>query len=223
MKYKLISFDMDGVIFEHCNFWMELHKAFGTYEEGKELTKKYVKTNYAKLVEEVVEKLWKGKPSSTYLNLIKTIGYMPGAPETLATLHKRGYKTAIISSGPSHLAQRAQKELGIDYIYTNELVIDDEKVTGDFRWPVANDRKAVILRQLAKDNNIDLKDIIVVGDSDNDVKMMRMVGQGIAFRTDSEELKKVAHVVIEEQDLRAILPAIDLFEKRENIFKAIHH
>ena len=42
---------MDGVIFEHFNFWMELHQAYGTYQEGLELTKKYGPTNYQKLVE----------------------------------------------------------------------------------------------------------------------------------------------------------------------------
>jgi phosphoserine phosphatase len=66
MKYKLIVFDMDGVIFDHRNFWMELHEKLGTYEEGLELTRKYVKTNYAKLVEEVVNRLWKGKKADGY-------------------------------------------------------------------------------------------------------------------------------------------------------------
>jgi phosphoserine phosphatase len=44
MKYKLVCFDMDGVIFD-INIWMELHKVWGTLEEGKVLTKKYLKTD----------------------------------------------------------------------------------------------------------------------------------------------------------------------------------
>ncbi len=31
-SYKLICFDLDGVIFKDINFWMELHKKFGTLE-----------------------------------------------------------------------------------------------------------------------------------------------------------------------------------------------
>ncbi|MBI4450914.1 hypothetical protein HY642_02985 [Candidatus Woesearchaeota archaeon] len=38
---KLVVFDMDGVLFQHHNFWIELHKALGTWEEGKLLTQKY--------------------------------------------------------------------------------------------------------------------------------------------------------------------------------------
>jgi len=57
MKYKLVCFDMDGVIFKDINFWLKLHKAFGTSEQGKELTKRYLHADYNKLVEEVVVRL----------------------------------------------------------------------------------------------------------------------------------------------------------------------
>ena len=126
---KLIIFDMDGVIFERINFWMQLHKVYGTYEEGKELTKKYVKTDYAKLVEEVVGRLWKGKPEKLFLDLVKSVNYTKGSKETFKELKKRGYIAVIISSGPKQLAERAKKEIGVDYIYTNELIFDNGKVT----------------------------------------------------------------------------------------------
>jgi len=33
MTYKLVCFDMGGVIFKDINFWMELHKKFRTLEQ----------------------------------------------------------------------------------------------------------------------------------------------------------------------------------------------
>ena len=54
MSYKLICFDMDGVIFKDINFWMSLHKEFGTLEQGKELTAKFLHTDNDRLDEEVV-------------------------------------------------------------------------------------------------------------------------------------------------------------------------
>jgi phosphoserine phosphatase len=215
MKYKLIVFDMDGVLFEHCNAWMELHKKLGTYEEGAELTKKYLKTDYAKLVDEVVGRLWKGKPAEAYLDMLADIKYIKGVKETIRILKSKGYTTAIISSGPKQLAERAQKELGIDYICANELVIKDNKISGEFNWPVAHDRKAVTLKQLAKDHHLHLSEVIVVGDSENDIKMMRLSGLGIAFCTQNAELKEVATAVVDRQDLREIIPHIEEFEKKE--------
>ncbi|MBI5871948.1 hypothetical protein HZB88_02585 [archaeon] len=75
MAYKLICFDMDGVIFKDINFWMELHKKFGTLEQGIELTKKYLYTDYDMLVEGVVVKLWKGKDAKSYYDLVDSIEY----------------------------------------------------------------------------------------------------------------------------------------------------
>jgi hypothetical protein len=35
-------FDMEGVVFERRNFWLDLHRAFGTEEEGVRLAKKHL-------------------------------------------------------------------------------------------------------------------------------------------------------------------------------------
>ena len=66
MSYKLICFDMDGVLFQDINFWLELHKKFGTLEQGKVLTEKYLHSDYERLIEEVVVKLWKGRDATPY-------------------------------------------------------------------------------------------------------------------------------------------------------------
>lgn len=221
LKYKLICFDMDGVLFEHRNVWLELHKRLGTFEEGEALTDKYLKNDYSKLVDEVVGRLWKGKPAQPYLDIINEMRYLKGVPETMNVLKANGYKISIISSGSLHAAMRAQTELGVDYISANELVIKDDVIIGDFKWPVAYDRKAVVLKQLAEDHNLHLSETIVVGDSPNDIKMMRLAGLGIAFCSESEELKKVANIVIDTPDLREILPHIAEFENKE-VFGSMH-
>lgn len=215
---KLICFDMDGVIFEHANFWMELHKKYNTYKEGLELTEKHLKTNYSKLVQEVVGRLWKGKPESIFLELVNSIKYIQGAHELLKWLKNQGYKIAIISAGPKRLAQRAQKELGVDYIYTNELIFRDGIVTGEFKWPIASDRKAVTLRRLCEEHKINLKDCIVVCHDHADIKMAKIAGFTIGFCPEDEELKKYCNVVINKKDLCQLIPLLKDFETKREIF-----
>lgn len=209
---KLIVFDMDGMIFKHCNFWVELHKAFGTWEKGKELTKLYLNTNYELLVKEVIGKLWKGKDASEYFQLIKEQEYLPGVYEVMRELKKRGYKIGIISSGPKDLALRAKEELGIDYIYANSLEIVDSRVTGSTdmkNWPIRSGNKAEALRELCRVNKIDYKDVIVVVHDDNDISMAKTAGFAIAFNPLSEELVKYCNKVIVGNDLREILPILN--------------
>ena len=204
---KLIVFDMDGVIFEPFNFWLELHKAYDTYEEGLKATKKYLKTDYQKIVDEVIGKLWKNKPSKIYFDLIKSVNYVKGAKETLKELKIRSYKIGIISSGPSDLAERAKKECGIDYYFTNKLLIKNGKIVGskDIKyWPIRHGSKKDPLEQICKLSKTDINESIVVVHEDNDIEMAEEAGFVIGFQP-CEELKKYCNIIIKNKDLREIL------------------
>ncbi|MBI4983298.1 HAD family phosphatase [Candidatus Woesearchaeota archaeon] len=210
MSYKLIAFDMDGVIFKNINFWIELHKRFGTLEEGLKLTERYLHSNYDKLVEEVVVKLWKGKDAQPYYNLVNSIEYLPGVKETFDHLKTRGYMTAIISASSIDVARRVQKDYGVDHIFANELVIRDGKVVGEFIWPIGagKEKKARIIRDLCSDLGLSPKECIYVGDSDTDIEVFKEVGLSIAFNSASNKLKKVATKVVDTHNLRDILKYI---------------
>ncbi len=209
---KLIVFDMDGVIFKHTNFWLELHKKMGTYEEGKKLTEKYLYTDYPKLVDEVVGKLWKGRDAKPFFELIDELEYTDGAKECISELKERGFKTAIISSGEKHLALRAQKELGIDFVYSNELVIKNKKITGDFIWPIGADSKEIILKQMCESLKISEKEVVFVGHDESDLKMAKIVsdagGLVIGFMPE-ENFMNLADEVIETEDLWKIVDIIE--------------
>ena len=59
--------------------------------------------------------------------------------------------------------------------------------------------------QLSEQYSIDLKDIIAIGDSDNDICMVRESGTGIAFRSRSKYLNLVAVKNIEEKSFLELL------------------
>lgn len=208
---RLLCFDMDGVIFEHKNFWMELHKALGTEREGRKLTKKHLHSDYETLVKEVVEKLWKGKSAEPYHRLIQRISYNPGVKEVFEIIKKEGWFSALISSGPIDLARRAQKELGIDHIFANELIVREGRITGEFVWPIAAgyEKKVEIVEHLAEDLGVDLAEVVFVGDSIIDIGAFKIVGTSIAFNCKNKELMKVATHIVEGNDLRKILPYLE--------------
>ncbi len=208
MAYKLICFDMDGVIFKDVNFWLELHKKFGTLEEGIKLTEKYLHSNYEKLVEEVVVKLWKGKDAKPYYKLVNSIKYLPGVERVFKQVKKQGWISAIISASSIDVARRVQQDYGVDHIFTNELVIKDGKVSGEFIWPigVGKHKKAEVIRHLCKDLGIKSKEVIYIGDSDTDIEAFQEVGLSIAFNSASDQLKKVATHVVDSNNLADVLP-----------------
>ncbi len=210
MAYKLICFDMDGVIFKDVNFWMELHKKFGTYEKGLKLTEKYLHVNYEKLVEEVVVKLWKGKNARPYFSLVNSLEYLPGVKKTFDYVKKKGYITALITASSMDVARRVQKDYGIDYIFANELVIRNGKISGEFIWPIGagKEKKAKIIKDLCSDLNIKTKDCIYIGDSDTDIAAFKEVGLSIAFNIASDKLKDIADITVESNNLSDIIKHI---------------
>ncbi|MBW2992771.1 HAD family phosphatase [Candidatus Woesearchaeota archaeon] len=210
MRFKLIIFDMDGVIFQHDNFWMQLHEALGTLHPGIELTEKYLKKDIKKLAEEVIGKLWKNKPVEPYFNLIKNAKYNPGAKETIKKLKQFNIKTCILTSGPIHLAQRAKEELGIDCIYGNELLIKDNKFTGEYKWLFLQfNHKGEFVKKICKQHSIDPLETIVVGDNEQDIYKFKVAGRSIAFNSKSKELKKAADFIVESNNLKEVLKFIE--------------
>ncbi|MDP2750613.1 MAG: HAD family phosphatase [Nanoarchaeota archaeon] len=212
---KLIAFDMDGVIFKHNNFWLELHKKLGTYEQGKKLTEKYLYDDYRQLVSEVVEKLWKGMDAAPFYELISEMQFTAGAKECFADLKEKGIKTAIISSGEKHLALFAQKELGIDYVFSNELMIKKNKITGDFLWPIGADNKDVFLKRLCEDLKIPIEETCVVGHDQADIKMARAAGWSIGFMPD-DKFRKVCDETIDKEDLWLVVKIIEEMKNNSN-------
>ncbi|MBU4352577.1 MAG: HAD family phosphatase [Nanoarchaeota archaeon] len=208
--YKLICFDMDGVIFKDNNFWIELHKRFGTLEQGIKLTEKYLHNNYEKLVEEVVVKLWKGKDAKPYYALVNELEYLPGVKEVFDYVKGKDFITAIISASSIDVARRVQKDFGVDHIFANELVIRDDKITGEFIWPIGNgkEKKAQIIGHLCEDLGISTEEVIYVGDSETDIEAFKEVGLSIAFNSKIEELKEIASHVVNSDNLKDILPCL---------------
>ena len=203
MKYKLICFDLDGVIFKEPNFWLELHKKFGTFEKGKKLTEKYLHNDYETLVEEVVLKLWKGRNARPYYELIDSLEYNKGVKEVFDFIKKNKMISAIVSSSSIDTVKRVKRDFQIDYIFANELIIKNGKVSGEFVWPIGagKENKARIIKELCKKLEIKTDKCVYIGDSDVDIEAFKEAGLSIAFNSDSEKLKKEADFVIQGNDL----------------------
>ena len=63
--------------------------------------------------------------------------------------------------------------------------------------------------RLAAQWNIDAKDIIAVGDNDNDVSMIQIAGLGVAMDDGSEPLKRCADLIIGSNDEDSIAAFIE--------------
>jgi phosphoserine phosphatase len=155
---KLVLFDMDGVIFDGKNFWLEFHAAMGTEKQAWQLWKGLGESAYRKLSHLTANSLWRGKSSETFLKMIWARKPVPGVDRVFAYLHDNNIRSAIVSSGPYHLAERARELFDVTEIRANKLYIDpDGKFTGEVDVQVDNNHKDIPAKELMTKFDADIR------------------------------------------------------------------
>jgi phosphoserine phosphatase len=180
---RLFAFDMDSTLIQG-EVIDELAKMAGAAEQVIGITESAMrgeiefKESFRRRVA-----LLNGLPEYRVRELLGKIPLAEGAERLICTLKTLGYKTAILSGGFTFFAHHLQARFGIDYVYANELEMADGAVTGQVTGAIVDGaRKAELLEQIARKENISLEQVIAVGDGANDLPMLKLAGMGIAFR-----------------------------------------
>lgn len=180
---RLAVFDMDSTLIE-VEVIDELAKAAGVGEKVSAITERAMRgeIDFKESFKERLA-LLKGLPESVLEEIADRLPLTEGAENLFAELKKLGYRTAILSGGFCYFAKKLQEKLAIDYVYANQLEIVNGQLTGVAIEPIVDaQRKADLLKELAKKEGISLEQTIAVGDGANDLPMLGLAGLGVAFR-----------------------------------------
>ncbi len=180
---RLVCFDMDSTLIEH-EVIDELAMAAGVGEQVAAITERAMlgELDFTQSFEARVA-LLKGLDANVLESIAQSLKLTEGAEHLMHTLKALGYKTAILSGGFNYFGEFLQRKLGIDYVFANQLEIEDGKVTGRVTGQVVDGaRKAELLKMIAEKEGVNLEQVIAVGDGANDLPMLSIAGLGIAFR-----------------------------------------
>ncbi len=180
---RLVAFDMDSTLIE-VEVIDELAQLAGVGAEVAAITEQAMRgeIDFSESFERRVA-LLEGLEESVLAGVAAELTLTEGAEHLVSTLRSLGYKTAILSGGFTYFGEHLRQRLGIDYVYANELEIEDGRVTGRVSGSIVDGkRKAELLREIASNEGIDMEQVISVGDGANDLPMLSIAGLGIAFR-----------------------------------------
>ena len=213
--YPLVCFDLDGTLVDETIYiWSTLHEHFRTNRERRVQARDDFFTgriSYDAWFSTDLKLLGAaGATRATMSALISGLPVMPGANEVLDELQRQKRKVAIISGSIDLVVEQLFSTRRFDALLINRVRFDaDGRLTGGEPTPYDMARKADGLRELARREGLSPEQVAFVGDNSNDVEVARAAGRSIAFNCKSEELARVADVVVEKHDLRAILPHLD--------------
>ncbi|OBX87746.1 phosphoserine phosphatase [Haemophilus haemolyticus] len=147
----------------------------------------------------------KGAPESILQQVRENLPLMPGLVETIQTLQKYGWKTAIASGGFTYFADYLKALLQLDFAASNQFDIEDGKLTGLVKGDVVDAQyKAKTLQRLLEEYAIGSQHSIAIGDGANDLAMMNVAGLGVAFHA-KPKVQQQAQIVVNFADLTALL------------------
>lgn len=180
---RLICLDMDSTIIQ-TECIDELAMRAGVGEQVKAITARAMRgeIDFKESFKERVA-LLKGLDVSVMRDIAEHLPITEGAERLMSVLKRCGYKIAILSGGFTYFGEYLQRKFGIDYVYANELEIDEDgKLTGNYVGPIVDgQRKAELLKLIAQVEKVNLAQTIAVGDGANDLPMISEAGLGIAF------------------------------------------
>ncbi len=207
---RLICFDMDSTLIE-TEVIDELAERAGVGEEVRAITESAMrgeidfKESFTRRVA-----MLEGLDVSVMEEIAQNLPITEGLERMMTILKRVGFKTAILSGGFTYFGHYLQKRFGFDYVYANELEIEDGKLTGRYTGQVVDGaRKAELLHLLCQFEKIDLAQSIAVGDGANDLPMLNLAGLGIAFHA-KPKVKATAKQSISTIGLDGILYFVGL-------------
>ena len=202
---RLALFDMDGTLLAG-RFVRELAQATGKTDALSKYLDRYDLTPMTRARR--IARIFRGTPQHVFEQVARGIPLTPGAVEAVVGLRKLGYHVGIVTDSYHIAAETVRRRVFADFALANVVEFRHGKATGEVTLPPtfrsghtgwrAYD-KLNALRFLVKRMDISARQVLAVGDSDNDIGMLRAAGLSFAYQPKSERVRRAAKRKIDDR------------------------
>ncbi len=197
---RLVCMDVDST-FVKGELIDELAALHGIKQQVAALTERAMRgeLDFRGALRERVQ-LLEGLPMERALSLAEQVELTPGAEHFVRILKGMGYRVGLVSGGFDFFVDRLKDRYGLDFAFANELEVADGKLTGKVQGSVVDaERKAQVLKDMAKVYGVRLEQTVAIGDGANDMLMLQSAGLGIAFHA-KPRLQQVADMSLNHNE-----------------------
>lgn len=216
VKYTgLVALDMDNTILEGrfidtVTAYLGKAEALGTIRST--ITDPAVRT-------QMIAGLLKGVAIATLLEVTAGIPIVYDVKAVVSILKEKGYAVGIISDSYDCVTGWMMEKLELDFALSYQLEVEDGIVTGKVNIPDYYKKsdhpfcghdicKSHAIQYISELYGVSRAETAAIGDSENDICMIRYAGTGMAFCTEDEQLKTAADYIITTRSFRDLLKII---------------
>jgi phosphoserine phosphatase len=121
----------------------------------------------------------------------------------------------LVSGGFDFFVDELKNRFGLDFAFSNELEVSAGTITGRVQGTIVDsERKAQVLKDMAKVYKVRLEQTVAIGDGANDMLMLKTAGLGIAFRA-KPTLQSVADMSLNHHESLDTLLFLMGFHQRD--------
>ena len=127
--------------------------------------------------------LLKDCPEVIFQEIANELKFNPGVETLIRHAKARGVRTVLVSGGLEAIVKPVAETLGFDHCVFNIVEVLESKLTGKVEKPIVDSTvKLDVLKEQARQLDIESRDVCAIGDGANDLPMLKQAGLGIAYR-----------------------------------------
>ena len=208
---KLALIDMDGTLLAG-RFAFALAERTGRTEKLRALLDQPGADPQART--RAIAAIFRGVPKKTFLEVARDVPLSPGAIEMVVGLRKRGYLVGVCTDSYHLAGSLVRRRVFADFCIAHVMRFRNEKATGQVTLaPLMRHKRGCpehelcklnVLRHLTDRLALDPSRVLVVGDSANDICLLRAAGTSVAFQPKSPATAAAAQHVVNDSLARVL-------------------
>ncbi|MBL1421944.1 MAG: HAD family phosphatase [Alphaproteobacteria bacterium] len=209
-EIKLISFDFDLTLTKHKSAMVHFSHAHGVVDQVKQLEHEFIAGRITThQFADASAAFFKNLSHDDIATKMADLVLIDDCLEVIEQIKSLGIQVIICSVGYRALIKPIAQKLNIEVFSGVDLAEQNQIYNGDLTGYFSEYNKITFVQRYALENNIELEQVMAVGDSATDVPLFNVVGKAVAFNA-NELAQKHAHHIVDGQSLKCLLPFIDL-------------